>query len=127
MFKKLFSKNKEESIAEVSKVNWIRLTTVDQIKKVKEVSKKGYVGIFKHSTRCGISKSVIKRFEENFPEDSKVTMFYIDLLNYREVSSEVGFEFQVMHQSPQLLLIKDGNAVGHASHYSILEMKLNNL
>jgi len=123
MFGKLFSKSKKESVKKEQKgpkINWIPLTSVEQIEKIKEESKSGYVGVFKHSTRCSISTNVLKRFDGNFPEDTAITMYYIDLLNYREVSSEIGFTFQVVHQSPQFLLIKNEKAVKHASHYDIL-------
>ena len=50
--------------------------------------------------------------------------FYQDLLNYRNISDEVGYNFQVMHQSPQLLVIKNGVSVFDASHYDITQTDL---
>ena len=43
----------------------------------------------------------------------------MDLLNYREVSNQIATLFEVEHQSPQVLLIKDGACVYHASHNAI--------
>ena len=76
--------------------------------------------IFKHSTRCGISRMVLKQFESNYDIDpSQMKLYFLDLLSNRDVSDEVGYKFQVMHQSPQLIVIKNGVAVAHASHHSI--------
>ena len=110
---------------EESQVNWIPLTSVKQLSEIKELSKSETVLIFKHSTRCGISSMVIKRFEKLFDESMKsIKVYYLDLLNYREVSNEVGYLFQVMHQSPQILIIKKETAVFHASHYDITAVNL---
>ena len=130
MFKNIFGKNKDKSEQKeeiVSKINWKPLTSIEEINKIKAASKNEYIGVFKHSTRCSISRTVLKRFEDSFPESLNITMYYIDLLNYREVSSEIGLAFQVIHQSPQFLLIRDENAIAHASHYDILDINFNNL
>jgi bacillithiol system protein YtxJ len=63
---------------------------------------------------------VIKRFENLFNESMKnIKVYYLDLLNYRDVSDEVGYTFQIMHQSPQLLVIRNEIAVLDATHYDI--------
>ena len=127
MFNKLFGKSNENKTKkeEVNpNINWIPLTSLEQIEKIAKDSKNKPVGIFKHSTRCSISTNVAKRFEKSFPKDANITMYFIDLLNYREVSQEVGFKFQVVHQSPQFLLIDNGKAIKHASHYDILGLDL---
>ncbi len=106
-------------------INWIPLTSIEQIKQIKNQSKKEPIAIFKHSTRCGISSMVIKRFVSSFDEELKdFKVYYLDLLNYREISNEIGYEFQVLHQSPQLLVIKNGEAIAHASHYDIARIDL---
>ncbi len=123
IFKKSSDQNKE---VKENNINWIPLKTVDQIKQVTKRSHTKPVGIFKHSTRCAISKTVIKNFDQSFPKalNEKIDIFYIDLLNYRDVSNEVGYEYQVLHQSPQFLLINKGEAVLHASHYDITQIDL---
>lgn len=124
MFKKLFGSKepKEEKV-----LPWIPLTTLEQILAISEKSKTKTQLIFKHSTRCGISRMVINQFSELYDVDSNADLYYLDLLNYREVSNEVGYQFQVLHQSPQLLVIKNGVAVAHASHGGINDMDLNSL
>lgn len=118
---------KEKKEVKPTYVNWIPLTDMKQLEEIKKTSIKEPIAIFKHSTRCGISSMVINRFQESFTEDMKhIKVYYLDLLSYRNISDEVGYTFQVMHQSPQLLIIKNGEAVAHASHYNINQLPLNN-
>ena len=108
--------NKEYEI----KINWIPFNSLEQIKTIKELSKSETILIFKHSTCCGISSMVIKRFEKLFNESMKNTkVYYLDLLNFRDISDEVGNSFQVIHQSPQLLVIRNESSVLNVSHYDI--------
>ena len=101
-------------------LNWIPLNDINQLEEIKEISKNESVLIFKHSTRCGISSMVIKQFEKLFQEEhTNLKVYYLDLLRYRNISDEVGYTFQVMHQSPQLVAIKNENSVFNASHYDI--------
>ncbi len=123
LLKKIFKKNVAE--AQEAFINWIRLTNIDQIKQIRSLSKSETVFIFKHSTRCGISKMVIKRFENMFDESmSHVKVYYLDLLNYRDISNEIAVAFEVIHQSPQLLIIKNEVSVFNASHQDIISVKL---
>jgi bacillithiol system protein YtxJ len=121
MFKKLFgsSEPKEEKI-----LPWIALNSVKQLDDISEMSKSKTQFVFKHSTRCGISRMVMSQFESAYNLDINADLHYLDLLNYRDVSNEVGYKFQVMHQSPQLLVIKNGVVVAHASHGEINEIEL---
>ncbi|TMM31275.1 bacillithiol system redox-active protein YtxJ [Polaribacter aestuariivivens] len=106
-------------------LNWIPLTTLEQLDEIKAQSKTSTVLIFKHSTRCGISSMVIKQFEKLFTEEHQnLKVYYLDLLNYRNISDEVGYIFQVMHQSPQLIVVKNGVSVHNASHYDITQTNL---
>jgi len=119
---KLFGGTKEPK--EVKTLPWKQLTTVEQLNDIAELSKGKTQLIFKHSTRCGISRMVLKQFEELYNLDLNVDLYYMDLLNFRDVSNEVGYKFQVMHQSPQLVVLKNGVAVAHASHGAINDMDL---
>ncbi len=127
ILKNIFSKKKVDSSKkeEKSYLNWIPLTSIDQIEKIKTLSKTESIFIFKHSTRCGISRMVIKKFESLFSEEHQnLKVYYLDLLNYRNVSNEVANSFQVIHQSPQLLVIKNGNSSYDASHYEVASVNL---
>jgi bacillithiol system protein YtxJ len=67
---------------------------------------------------------VMNQFVSAYDVDVNADLHYLDLLNYRDVSNEVGYKFQVMHQSPQLLVLRNGVVVAHASHGAINEMDL---
>lgn len=118
IFNNLFGGSSEPK--EEKQLPWIALTSLDQLATIAEKSKTKTQLIFKHSTRCGISRMVINQFTDaySFNEDD-VDLYYLDLLNYRDVSNEVGYKFQVLHQSPQLLVIKNGITVAHESHGAI--------
>ncbi|QXP78982.1 MULTISPECIES: bacillithiol system redox-active protein YtxJ [Winogradskyella] len=121
MFKKLFgsSEPKEEKI-----LPWQALTDISQLDTIAEKSKSKTQVIFKHSTRCGISSMVMKQFVSDYNLDINIDLHYLDLLSYRNVSDEIGYKFQVMHQSPQLIIIKNGVVVSHTSHGAINEVDL---
>lgn len=81
--------------------------------------------IFKHSTRCSVSRYVLADFISHFTYSSEeFASHYLDLLNYREISNQISEKFEVIHQSPQILVIKDGKAVTNASHEGINELQL---
>lgn len=105
---------------EGSKIDWNPLTSVEQIHEIKQESEKQLIGIFKHSIRCGISSRVLKRFNRSLPNQPNIKMYYLDLIACREVSNKIAKEFKVVHQSPQLLIIKNGIAIKDASHNDIL-------
>ncbi|WP_405604589.1 bacillithiol system redox-active protein YtxJ [Polaribacter sp. Asnod1-A03] len=122
IFNNMFKGKDEGSKKEEKKtfLKWIPLTSLEQLEEIKEISKTESVLIFKHSTRCGISSMVIKRFEALFTEEHQdLKVYYLDLLNYRDISDEVGYTFQVMHQSPQLIVVQNGVSVHDVSHYDI--------
>ena len=106
-------------------INWIPLNSLEQIKTIKELSKSETILVFKHSIRCGISSMVIKRFENLFDSSmNNIKVYYLDLLNFRAISDEVGYSFQVQHQSPQLLIIRNEVAVLNVSHYDITTVNI---
>jgi len=99
-------------------MTWVNLTSLDQLNEIKNDN--GYSLIFKHSTRCSISMMAKRNFEFNWeviPEDTK--LYFLDLISYREISNSVAEVFNVAHQSPQILLIKNGECVLEASHSDI--------
>ncbi|MDC1285316.1 MAG: bacillithiol system redox-active protein YtxJ [Candidatus Arcticimaribacter sp.] len=117
--------DKTSKEVEEAYLSWTPLVSVEEIDTIKEISKNQSVLIFKHSTRCGISRMVIKQFESLFNEENKqLKVYYLDLLNFREVSSKLSEVFQVIHQSPQLLVIKNGISVYDESHYEITKVNL---
>ncbi|KFF17120.1 bacillithiol system redox-active protein YtxJ [Flavobacterium hydatis] len=102
-----------------TKINWIPLTSLYQLDEIVTESKDKQILIFKHSTRCSISRMALKQFEKEFDLEDKVKAYFLDLIAYREVSNEIASRFNVVHQSPQLLLIKDGKSIYDVSHSDI--------
>ena len=124
-FKNIFGSTepKEEKV-----LPWKPLNDIQQLQQIAEKSKTKTQAIFKHSTRCGISRMVMNQFVEGYDLTEKdLDLYFLDLLAYREVSNEVGYTFQVMHESPQLLVIKNGVVVAHASHGAINSIDLQQL
>ena len=125
IFNGLFGKTKNELKKEAKKVPWIPLVSVDQLEEIAEKSHTRAQLIFKHSTTCGISRMVLNTFNANYDFTKDVfDLYYLDLHSNREVSNETGYKFQVMHQSPQLLVIRNGVVVTHSSHGGINDIDL---
>lgn len=118
LFNSMFGANEKQG--EISKLNWLPLESINQLEEIIEISKQKSIVIFKHSTRCFISKSALRSFEAEYNISSdKMDAYYLDLLQYRSISNEVAETFVVTHQSPQILVIKNGVCVYHASHENI--------
>jgi bacillithiol system protein YtxJ len=90
-------------------------TQLDEIK-----NKKGYSVIFKHNTTCPISKAMRADFEAMADELQGVNeVYFLDLLEYRHLSDKIAETFNVQHQSPQVLLISDGQCTYHEALFDI--------
>ena len=113
-----FSKNKEEK--KQSGLPWIMLKSVDQLKKAIEESAEKPVLLFKHSTRCSISSMAMNSFQRGWtgtPEE--MDLYYLDLLSYRDISNAMAEETGIVHQSPQVIVVKNKEVVYTATHSSI--------
>jgi bacillithiol system protein YtxJ len=124
-FKNMFEDSNVESTQ--SKMDWVLLTNLNQLDEIVALSSEKPVLIFKHSTRCSISRMALKQFENEFNLPDKVTAYFLDLIQYREVSNEISKRFDVIHQSPQMLLIKEGKSVYATSHEDIDASHIPNL
>jgi bacillithiol system protein YtxJ len=118
LFKNIFGSSEEEG-NQSSKIEWRQLTDLGQLNEIVDLSNEKAVLIFKHSTRCSISRFALKQFENEFDLEEKITPYFLDLLNHRDVSNEIANRFDVFHQSPQILLIKNGKAIFSTSHDDI--------
>ncbi len=100
-------------------MNWHPIKAIDQLDEIKAASFTTPQVIFKHSTTCSISRMAFNRFECAEAPDN-VDFHYLDLLNFRQISNAVAELFQVHHESPQVILIKDGECIYDESHYGIM-------
>ncbi|HWW43272.1 MULTISPECIES: bacillithiol system redox-active protein YtxJ [Pedobacter] len=99
-------------------MQWTNITDGTQISEIQKQT--GYSLIFKHSTRCSVSMMAKRRFEMDWdalPEGT--ALYFLDLISYRDISAQIAETFQVHHESPQILLIKDGDCILDASHGDI--------
>jgi bacillithiol system protein YtxJ len=118
VFNYIFGKSGNQ-ISSESKVHWIPLTFMGQLDEIVAFSNQKPMVIFKHSTRCSISRMALKQFESEYDLEDKVDVYFLDLLEHRDISNEIATRFGVYHQSPQLLLIKSGKSVYDVSHSDI--------
>lgn len=107
-------------------MNWNPLNTLSQLAEINRESQIQPVMILKHSTRCSISSAALGRLERKWTEgdSSKMKPYYLDLIQYREVSNAVQDHYGVEHQSPQVLIISKGKCVYSATHFEIVYEEL---
>jgi len=99
-------------------MTWIPLQDAAQLEKIVENSFEKPQVIFKHSTRCSISSMAKSRLDKKVAPE-KMDFFYLDLIQFRKLSNKISADFQVTHQSPQVLVIDHGKCIYHESHSGI--------
>lgn len=99
-------------------MHWIHLTDEEQLKHILTRSQTRPQVIFKHSSRCSISAVALQRLQK-VSQPSDIDFYFLDLLSYRSLSNRVAEVFRVPHESPQVILIKEGNCVYEESHMGI--------
>jgi len=116
-FDKIFG-GKEENPEQKS--FWKKIESESDLEKAIEDSSRHKIGIFKHSTSCFISKTVLKNFEKEIENtDEKVDLYFLDLLAYRPISNKIAEDLGIRHESPQFIVIENGKAINNASHQDI--------
>lgn len=116
-FNKIFGSSEEEKS---SPEFWKYIESEEDLNRAIAVSTEKKVAIFKHSTRCFISKTVLKNFEKEVENsDKNMDYYFLDLLAHRDLSNKIADDLGVTHQSPQLIVLENGVVVNHASHQSI--------
>jgi len=101
-------------------LDWIKLEHLDQLQALDESSSSKYIVIFKHSTRCPISTVAKLRLKSKWSLDSdRFGFYYLDLIKFRDLSNEIEDRYQVKHESPQVIVIKNAEAIYDNSHLDI--------
>lgn len=101
-------------------IHWKELKNLEDLETWNDMSFQKPVIFFKHSTRCSISSMAKSRFERGWSyTDEEITPVYLDLIQYRDISNHLASFYGVHHESPQVLLIREGKCVYNASHSSI--------
>jgi bacillithiol system protein YtxJ len=99
-------------------MHWIHLTDDEQLKQIISKSQERPQVIFKHSTRCSISSVALQRLQK-VSQPSNIDFYFLDLLSYRTLSNRIAQVFNVPHESPQVLVIRDGRCIYEESHMGI--------
>ena len=99
-------------------MHWIHLTDEEQLKQIITNSQIRPQVIFKHSTRCSISAVALQRLQK-VAQPSDIDFYFLDLLAFRGLSNRIADQFQVHHESPQVLLIRNGECIYEESHMGI--------
>lgn len=116
-FNKIFGEKEEGS--EKNQL-WKYIESEEDLKKAIENSFNQKIAIFKHSTSCFISKTVLKNFEKEIENaDQKPELYFLDLLAHRAISNKIASDLEIRHESPQLLVIENGKVINSASHQHI--------
>jgi bacillithiol system protein YtxJ len=104
---------------------WKNLNTIEQLNEIDQGSAGKPALIFKHSTRCSISSTALNRMNGSLEKLSEsMDLYYLDLLNHRDISQEIAQRYNVHHESPQALLILNSSCIYNASHLSIMPTDL---
>ncbi len=118
--------NTEDNMA----LQWIPLEREEQLEEIRLKSKESPCVIFKHSTRCSISMVALQRLENTPNPSPKAFYFYLDLLKFRPLSNKAADLFDIHHESPQVLLISNGECCYEETHLGIdsheLQLQINN-
>ncbi|UYQ91301.1 bacillithiol system redox-active protein YtxJ [Chitinophaga horti] len=99
-------------------MNWMELTNEEQLQQIQSDSFLRPVVIFKHSTRCSISAMAKSRLDRS-AQPQGMDFYYLDLIRYREISNKVSGMFNIQHESPQVLVLREGKCVYDESHMGI--------
>ncbi|MEM1406823.1 MAG: bacillithiol system redox-active protein YtxJ [Bacteroidota bacterium] len=102
-------------------MNWTEIRDVSEIDTLKKESNDGPIMLFKHSTSCPISSMTLNRLERswNEAEVNGLKPYILDLIRYREISNQIAESFGVPHESPQVIVLKNGEVVYDTSHMGI--------
>ena len=119
IFDSVFGKKEKK---EKKALPWITLESVAQLEEIVKKSKNKSQVIYKHSSTCGISRMVLGMFTDSFDMDTDVDLYFLTIQDHRDVSNTIADKFEVRHESPQLLVVKNGEVVFHTSHGAISEM-----
>ncbi len=101
-------------------VPWLILKSLEQIEEILTKSNEMPVLVFKHSDRCGVSSASKSDLDRDWDlRENEIVAYYLDVVENRAVSDEVAKRFGVRHESPQVLVIRDGAVVHTSSHWDI--------
>ncbi|WP_318345410.1 bacillithiol system redox-active protein YtxJ [Flagellimonas baculiformis] len=123
IFDSIFGK-KEPTEPQDKKIPWIFLESLEQLETMEADSKERPQVIFKHSSTCGISSMVLKIFNGSYDPTLDYDPYFLTIQAHRDLSNVIADRFGVRHESPQLLILKNGKVIFHTSHGAIADLEL---
>ena len=110
-------------------INWQHLTEGSQVQELNDASFQQPILIYKHSTRCSISSMVLNRLERAWEPEAMVELrtYFLDLITYRDISNELADLYGISHESPQVMLISEGQCKHDSSHNGINYLRLKDM
>ena len=100
-------------------IEWRHITEMSHLDEIVEASKSKPQLIYKHSTRCGVCSMVRNRLDSEWSHNGRIDPWHLDLLAHRDISNAIANRFNIRHESPQIIILSNGNAVVHVSHASL--------
>jgi bacillithiol system protein YtxJ len=98
-----------------------QLTSLEQWKEALDRTSNKPLLVFKHSTSCSVSAGAHEEATHYIQDDQTGDIDYaiVHVIEDRPVSNEIAERLGVKHASPQIILVKDGEAVWDTSHWRI--------
>jgi bacillithiol system protein YtxJ len=102
-------------------MNWNKIKSIAELEEATKQSENEKIILFKHSTRCSVSSMALNRLERSWKDSETAGLkpYFLDLIAHRDISSEIANKFDVRHESPQVLVIENGECIYHNSHMGI--------
>jgi bacillithiol system protein YtxJ len=98
----------------IMKNHFVKITDAGSFEEMVDRSKRRPVVIFKHSLTCPISAGAYEQMAEF---EGEVAL--IEVQRARELSTEIENRLGVAHESPQVIVLHNGQVVWNASHFKI--------
>jgi len=108
-------------------IEWQHLEELSQLDEIIEASNEMPQLLYKHSTRCGVSSMVRKQLDGAWAHEGKIIPWHLDLISFRSISNEIADRFGIQHQSPQIIILVNGQAVMHVSHSPLSSQDLDTI
>ncbi|WP_108422879.1 bacillithiol system redox-active protein YtxJ [Flagellimonas amoyensis] len=115
---------KQHTETQDTKLPWIFLESMEQLETLEADSNERPQVVFKHSSTCGISSMVLKMFNGSYDPALDCDLYFLTIQAHRDLSNAIADKFGVRHESPQLLVVKNGEVTFHTSHGAIADLDL---
>ncbi len=101
-------------------------STLDSIDTVLEKSRQETVLILKHSATCPIS-GMAKNQMDRFLAENPIAAYLVVVQQQRPLSNQIAEKFQIRHESPQVLCLRNGEVIQVFNHSAIVYDNLKTL